>query len=257
MGTTIASHLKRWSVYAASLLVGALIWEVAGNRMSDIFLVPLSQTLVDLWGLVHSGRLPKALLASAQTFLAGLSAGIVVGVVVGLLLARIHLLRVGLEVYVTALYATPMVVVIPFLLAMVGYGFVPKTMVVFLFAVFPVIINVFEGARSVDPRLVEVAQSFRSSERAMWRDVILPYTLPFAMSGIRIAIGRALVGMIAAEFFLAVTGLGEVLMVASRRFQTGAVLATILVIAVLGAVLMWIGQWLEARFAVWRGVSQE
>jgi ABC-type nitrate/sulfonate/bicarbonate transport system permease component len=251
------NRLTRWSVYGTSLLAGAVAWEILGNRLSDIFLVPLSTTLVDLWGLMESGRLPRALLASAQTFLTGLTTGIVVGVAVGLLLARIRLLRVGLEVYVTALYATPMVVIIPFLLTIVGYGYTSKSIVVFLFAVFPMIINVFEGARSVDPRLVEVAQSFRSSERAMWRHVILPYTLPFAMSGVRLAIARGLVGMIAAEFFLAVTGLGEVLMVSARRFQTGAVLGTILVISMIGLVLMRIGQRLESRYAVWRGVGAE
>jgi NitT/TauT family transport system permease protein len=232
-------------------------WEVAGSRISDIFLVPLSTTLADLWGLITSGRLPRALLASAQTFTVGVVSGIVLGYVIGLLLARIRFLRVGLEVYVTAAYATPMVVIIPFLLALLGHGFTPKTIVVFRFAVFPMIINVFEGARSVDRRLVEVAESFGSSERAMWVDVILPYTLPFAMSGVRLAIARGLVGMIAAEFFLAVTGLGEVLMVDARRFETGAVLGTIMVIALLGVVLMRFGQYLEARFAVWREVGTE
>ena len=251
------TYLTRWGVYAASLLVGALAWEIAGHRVSDIFLVPLSETLVDLWGLIQSGRLPRALMASAQTFTAGVASGIVFGYVIGLLLARIRVLRVGLEVYVTALYATPMVVIIPFLLAIIGYGFTPKTIVVFLFAVFPMIINVFEGARSVDPRLVEVAESFGSSERSLWRDVILPYTLPFAMSGVRLAIARGLVGMIAAEFFLAVTGLGEILMVDARRFETGAVLATIMVIAMIGVALMRFGQRLEARFAVWRAVGAE
>ena len=251
------NYVTRWGIYAASLLVGALAWEVAGHRVSDIFLVPLSVTLVDLWGLIESGRLPRALMASAQTFTAGVASGIVLGYVIGLLLARIRLLRVGLEVYVTALYATPMVVIIPFLLAIVGYGFTPKTIVVFLFAVFPMIINVFEGARSVDPRLVEVAESFGSSERAMWRDVILPYTLPFAMSGVRLAIARGLVGMIAAGFFLAVTGLGEILMVDARRFETGAVLATIMVVAMIGVALMRFGQRLETRFAVWREIGAE
>jgi ABC-type nitrate/sulfonate/bicarbonate transport system permease component len=255
--TETRPQLTRWGVYAASLLVGAILWEVAGNRLSDIFLVPLSETLVDLWALVTSGRLPRALLASAQTFSIGVLSGVVLGYLIGLLLARIRFLREGLEVYVTAAYATPMVVIIPFLLSLLGHGFLPKTIVVFFFAVFPMIINVFEGARSVDQRLVEVAESFGSSERAMWLDVILPYTLPFAMSGVRLAIARGLVGMIAAEFFLAVTGLGEVLMVDARRFETGSVLGTILVISLIGLALMRFGQYLEGRFAVWREIGAE
>ena len=97
-----------------------------------------------------------------------------------------------------------MVALIPFILSMMGFGFAPKVLVVFLFAVFPVLYNTVEGARSIKPEMIEVAQSFRSSEWALWREVMLPYTLPYTMTGVRQAIGRALVGMIAAEFFLSV-----------------------------------------------------
>ena len=93
---------------------------------------------------------------------------------------------------------------IPFILSMMGFGFAPKVLVVFLFAVFPVLYNTVEGARSIKPEMIEVAQSFRSNEWALWREVMLPYTLPYTMTGVRQAIGRALVGMIAAEFFLSV-----------------------------------------------------
>ncbi len=109
-------------------------------------------------------------------------------------------------------YATPMVALIPFILSMMGFGFAPKVLVVFLFAVFPVLYNTVEGARSIKPELIEVAQSFRSSEWALWREVMLPYTLPYTMTGVRQAIGRALVGMVAAEFFLSSTGLGQIIM---------------------------------------------
>ena len=94
----------------------------------------------------------------------------------GLLLARIRILRVGVEPYIMLLYATPMVALIPFILSMMGFGFAPKLLVVFLFSVFPVLYNTVEGARSIKPELIEVAKSFRSSEWALWREVMLPYT---------------------------------------------------------------------------------
>jgi ABC-type nitrate/sulfonate/bicarbonate transport system permease component len=188
-------------------------------------------------------------------FTPGLSAGILVGLPVGLLLARVRILRIGLEDWVTALYAMPMVALIPFLLALFGFGFTPKALVVFLFALFPVVINVYEGAASVPERHIEVARSFRSGEARMWRDVVIPYTLPFAMTGIRLAIARALIGMIAAEFFFSVSGLGELILVNSRRLNTAEVLATILVVCTLGVLLMVAGQRLERRFAAWRGES--
>jgi NitT/TauT family transport system permease protein len=150
------------------------------------------------------------------------------------------------------LYATPMVALIPFILSMMGFGFAPKVLVVFLFAVFPVLYNTIEGARSIKPELIEVARSYRSSEWALWREVMVPYTLPFTMTGVRQAIGRGLVGMIAAEFFLSATGLGQLIMTASQDFDTAGVFAIILVIGLIGVGLMRLGLKIENRFARWR-----
>jgi len=239
-------------VFLISLLAGAALWEVAGGRADPIFMVPLSRTIARLGELVSSGQLAAALVSSGKLFAVGVGAGVVIGAPLGVLLARVRLLREGAEVYVTAIYATPMVALIPFVLAIVGFGFTAKAIVVFLFAVFPMLINVFEGARSVDRRFLEVAAAYRASEAAVWRDVILPYTLPFALTGFRLAIARGLVGMIAAEFFLSITGLGELLLVSSRRFDTAGVLAAVLIVSLLGVVLINIGQRLEDRFAAWR-----
>ena len=145
-----------------------------------------------------------------------------------------------------------MVALIPFILSMMGFGFAPKVLVVFLFAVFPVLYNTVEGARSIKPEMIEVAKSFRSSEWALWREVMLPYTLPYTMTGVRQAIGRALVGMIAAEFFLSSTGLGQLIMGASQDFDTAGVFASILVIGLIGVGLMRLGLKIEQHFARWR-----
>ena len=98
-----------------------------------------------------------------------------------------------------------------------------------------------EGARSIKPELIEVAKSFRSTEWSLWREVMLPYTLPYMMTGVRQAIGRALVGMIAAEFFLSSTGLGQLIMGASQDFDTAGVFASILVIGIIGVGLTRLG----------------
>ncbi len=116
-------------------------------------------------------------------FATGFALAFVVGMPLGLLLARVRVLRVALEPYIMILYATPMVALIPFILSMMGFGFAPKVLVVFLFAVFPILYNTIEGARSIKPELIEVARSFRSGEWALWREVMLPYTLPFTMTG--------------------------------------------------------------------------
>jgi ABC-type nitrate/sulfonate/bicarbonate transport system permease component len=127
-------------------------------------------------------------------------------------------------------------------------------LVVTLFGFFPILYNTLEGARSVKPELLEVAKSFRTSELALWRDILIPYTLPYALTGIRQATGRALVGMVAAEFFLSTSGLGKEIMVASRTFDMAGVLSTILLITILGTILMRLAQALEKQYSSWRGI---
>jgi NitT/TauT family transport system permease protein len=233
-------------------MAGLALWEIAGRSASAAFMVPFSETLVRLWQLIAGGDFIAQFLDSAQLFLTGFVLALVVGVPLGVLLARIRLLRVGIEPYLMTLYATPMVALIPFILSLMGFGFAPKVLVVFLFAVFPVLYNTVEGARSIKPELIEVAKSFRSSEWALWREVMLPYTLPYIMTGVRQAIGRALVGMVAAEFFLSSTGLGQLIMGASQNFDTGGVFASILVIGLIGVGLMRLGLAIEQHFARWR-----
>jgi NitT/TauT family transport system permease protein len=249
----------RWSRQAtvvASLVAGAAIWEVAALFTTRAFWAPLSATLASLLESAHSGVLYTQALSSFQLYLTGLALAILAGAPLGLLLARVRWLRVAVENYIMMLYATPMVALIPFILSMMGFGFAPKVLVVFLFAVFPILYNTIEGARSVRPELIEVAHAFRSGEWQLWRDVMIPYTLPYTMTGIRQAIARGLVGMVAAEFFLSPSGLGQMIMMGSQNFDTPGLLAAILVIVVLGVCLMDLGRYLERRFAPWRAHDQ-
>jgi len=246
--TTIRRHLPVW----LSVIAGFLIWEIAGRSTSAAFMVPFSETLKRLWQLTVSGEFLPELLDSAKLFITGFVLALIVGAPLGLLFARVRALRIGVEPYIMILYATPMVALIPFILSLMGFGFAPKVLVVFLFTVFPVLYNTVEGARSIKPELIEVAKSYRSTEWALWREVMLPYTLPYMMTGVRQAIGRALVGMIAAEFFLSATGVGKLIMEASQEFDTAGVFASIFVIGVLGVGLTRVGLMIEQHFARWR-----
>lgn len=240
----------------ASLLAGAVAWEAAGHVASAAFWAPLSTTLRSIAETAGNGVLVRQIMSSFELYFSGLALAIVAGAPFGLLLARVRLLRVALENYIMVLYATPMVALIPFILSLMGFGFAPKVLVVFLFAVFPVLYNTIEGARSLRPELVEVARSFRSSEWRLWCDVMIPYTLPFTMTGVRQAIARGLVGMVAAEIFLSPSGLGQMIMLGSQNFDTAGLLAAILIITLLGVALMDFGRFLENRFAAWRGYTR-
>ncbi len=247
-----SGFLTRHGPLILSLAAGIALWEIVGRNSNAAFMVPFSETLMRLGQLIASGQLATQLRDSAILFATGFALALVVGMPLGLMLARIRLLRIGVEPYIMILYATPMVALIPFILSLMGFGFAPKVLVVFLFAVFPILYNTVEGARSIKPELIEVARSFRSSEWSLWREVMLPYTLPYTMTGVRQAIGRGLVGMVAAEFFLGSTGLGQMIMAASQNFDTAGVFAAILVIALIGVALMRLGLLIEQHFARWR-----
>jgi len=238
--------------YAAGLVAGAVAWQVIGLESANFVFVPLTTTLSSLGQLISDGSLPSALASSFSVYAVGEVLAVVTGAAVGLLFARRVILRRAFEPYLVALYATPMVALIPFLLALIGFGFWSKVIVVWLFAFFPVEFSTQRGAQSIAPELLDVARAFRTSERGIWRHVVVPYTLPYLMTGVRQALARGLVGMIAAEFFLSAGGLGSLLLTQSEQFDTGAVLATTLVITVAGVALMAVGRLVERRFARWR-----
>ena len=256
--------IVRWMTIVFSVVLGAAIWEAVGWSFNQSIMAPLFGNGDD-----HPGTLPKlynylfddeeyvlSLIQSIQLFTTGFVLALLSAIPFGIVMARLAMLRVALESYILVLYVTPMIALIPFILSILGFDFWPKVLVVFLFAFFPILYNTLEGARSVKPELLEVARSFRSSEWGIWKDILIPYTLPYALTGIRQASGRALVGMVAAEFFLSTSGLGEELITASRNFDMAGVLATILVITGLGISFMRIAGAFEQRYAKWRGLDR-
>jgi NitT/TauT family transport system permease protein len=248
--------ITRLAATTAALIAGAAAWQIVAWNTSPAFLCTFTDAVARIWEYSLNGVLADALESSLLLFAVGFSCAVVVGVLFGLILARVRWLRVALESYIMALYATPMVALIPFILSILGFGFLPKALVVFLFAVFPILYNTVEGARSLKPELVEVAQSFRSSEWELWRDLLIPFTLPFALTGIRQAVGRGLVGMVAAELFLSASGMGALIMRSSQDFDTPGLYAAILVVTILGVALISVGRALENRFAAWRGLGR-
>jgi ABC-type nitrate/sulfonate/bicarbonate transport system permease component len=254
--TSRETLLQRWSYYAAALALGAALWQLASYKTNPAFLSSFTATIDRIVEYTASGVLTEALASSLLLFATGFCAAVVIGVGLGLLLARVRLLRVALESYIMVLYATPMVALIPFILSLLGFGFVPKALVVFLFAFFPILYNTVEGARSLKPELIEVARSFRSDEWGIWRDVLIPYTLPFALTGVRMGVGRGLVGMVTAEFFLSSSGIGQLIMRSGQDFDIPGLYGAILVVTILGVALISVGRALENRFAAWRGLER-
>ncbi len=251
--TRLSKHRIRAAIgYTGGVALGVVVWQVIGMNSQPQVFVPLTDTLRELGSMLASGSLATAMANSFATFGMGVALALISGAALGLLLARSRTIRVALEPYVMGLYAAPMVALIPFFLALMGFSFWPKSIVVALFAVFPIILNTQRGAQSIAQELLDVAQVYRAPERAIWTHVIIPYTLPFFMTGVRQALARGLVGMVAADMFLSANGLGGLLITASQFFDTAQMLATMIVIIVAGVVLMAIGRWVENRYSRWQ-----
>ena len=138
VGDFVQYTLRRHAPFWLSIVAGIALWEIAGRTTSAGLHGAVLGDLVRLWQLIAERRIhPRSSSNSAELFLTGFVLALVVGVPLGMLLARVRVLRVGIEPYLMILYATPMVALIPFILSMMGFGFAPKVLVVFLFAVFP------------------------------------------------------------------------------------------------------------------------
>jgi NitT/TauT family transport system permease protein len=138
----------------------------------------------------------------------GLTLAIAFGTLLGLTLARFRILDVGLTVYITFLYSIPSVALVPLIVLWAGYETTAKVIILFLFAFFPMVINTYQGVKAVDPKLLEVGHAFRCSERQLWANIVLPASLPFIVTGIRLAVGRGMIGMVLADLYTAIVTLG-------------------------------------------------
>jgi NitT/TauT family transport system permease protein len=244
-----------WSgakVRLMSLGVVLVAWEIYGRVFLNPAVFTYPTAIVRAFGqLTVSGELPAA---AAQSFLVlsiGWLSGIVLGMPIGLLMARSRLVERSLDVYVNALYATPTVALVPLIINWFGFTTLARIVIVFLFAVFPVLINTFQGVRNVEPNLIEVAKSFCSSESRLWGDVVLPSALPYIVAGLRLAIGRALVGLVVAELFTAIAGFGGIIERSTSAIRYDRMMVPVVVLMIVGVGLTEGLKALERRLAPW------
>jgi NitT/TauT family transport system permease protein len=248
----VIGSLREWAVRLLSVALVLAAWQLYAPHVNPIFLRPPSQVVSAFMTLASDGALLSATLESVHNLLFGLLLALVFGLGIGLASARSWLAYNAVNPWLTALYSTPSVALVPFMSLWLGIGDTAKIAVIALFAVFPILVNTQQGVRYVDPQLLEVARSFSSSERRLWLDVLLPASLPFIFVGIRLAVPRALVGMVLAEFLISVGGgLGSLIIVYQNTFRVDRMFVPVIVVAFMGVVLIAAVQWLEGRLAPW------
>jgi NitT/TauT family transport system permease protein len=244
---------QRRSFYRWGFLIFIIaIWELFGPLVSPILFSYPSKIAVAFYHLTFvTNELPYYALQSLQVLFYGLGFAVMVGIPLAVVMARFRPVDWALDIPINACYATPTVALVPLLILWFGIHMQAKIIIVFLFAFFPILINTYQGVRECDKTMLEVARSFRSSEWQIWRHVLLPYSLPYIAAGIRLAIGRGLVGMVVAEFFTSISGLGYMITRYAHIFETDKTLVPVILLMFLGVTLTSVLKWIERRIAPW------
>ncbi len=236
-----------------SLVIVGLVWEIAGRSGRwPLILAPISEIWVKFLQLAATGELMRHVLVSLNEFFVGFAVAAVLGILLGIAIASSEAVKDFVDPWVSAVYATPTVALAPLFIFMFGIDAPSKMAVVFLLAIFPVVINTATGIRSTDRVYIEAARSFSATRAQIFTKVLIPSALPFIVAGLRLGIGRGLVGVVVGEFIGARAGLGYMIFRSSQAFQIDAMWVGVFLLAGTGVVAVIVLQKVERRMAPWR-----
>ena len=247
---------RRWTIAqigirTISLIVVLSAWEYIGRQINPVLFTYPTAVGAAAVKMIASGELWKYLSQSLIVLFAGLGLATVFGITLGLVMARFWVIDVALDTYITALYSIPSVALVPVLVLWFGIEISAKIAVVFLFTFFPIVINTHQGVKNVDDRLTEVGRAFRCSERQLWIHIVLPAAVPFIVTGLRLAIGRGLIGMVLADLYTAITGIGYLISRYASIYRTDAMFVPVATLGLLGITLTGLLRFIEKRVAPW------
>jgi NitT/TauT family transport system permease protein len=237
-----------------AVLLAIALWQAfwSSGRISPLFFTGPSSVVsrfVEEW--TH-GRLKQDLAYSGTNFVIGVGLAIATGVVLGVVIGWYRRLAMIFEPFVNAFYATPRVALIPLILIWFGIGMWSKVFIVFINAVFPVLINTIGGIRATDTNLLRAARAFCASDWQIFKTVAIPGAVPFILTGVRQSVALGLIGVVVGEMFGGSQGIGYMVNYGGQTFQTDTVFMGVVIIALSGIVLTWLAERLEKRFSRWR-----
>jgi len=239
-------------VRAISVVLFLCVWEIVGRRMDPIFMTYPVAIFRAAIGLIASGELLKGFLQSLVPFAVGMLISIVLGIAIGLAMGLWRIFEYATDPYVNALNAIPRVALVPLIILWFGLGVLAKIVIVVSVAIFPIIINTYSGVRDVRGALLDVGNAYSASKWQSLHLIILPAALPFIMTGVRVGLALGIIGMVVAEFFTAVNGLGGIIVEYGNTFQTAKMFVAIFAIGILGVILSEAAMALERHWASWR-----
>jgi NitT/TauT family transport system permease protein len=246
--------VQRVATTIASVIGGLLIWEFVGLFVvkNTLFLATPSSSFVALAEMWSQGVLQKAMVISGEEFAIGFVIAVIAGTLIGLLTASFESVSLILTPWISGFYASPIVALAPLLILWFGVGIWSKIAVVISLVIFPMIINTETGIRHADPQLIEAARSFGASRMQIFEKVSLPSALPYIIAGLRLGVGRGLIGVVIGELAGARGGLGYLINNASQVFNMPQLFASVIVLAVAGIALTAAFQYLERVLVPWK-----
>jgi len=245
------------SIRLVSVAVFLVLWEITGRGIDPVLFTTPSAVAVAAVEMIRSGELWTYLYPSLVVLLYGFTLAVVFGIGIGLLLARYWVLDVALSVYITFLYSIPSVALVPLIVLWAGYEQTAKVIILFLFAFFPMVINTYQGVKAVDPKLIEVGRAFRCNEGQLWANIVIPASLPFIVTGLRLALGRGLIGMVLADLYTALSGIGYLIARTAATYQVNRMFVPIVTLGLLGVTLTALLRLAEKYVAPWTNVADE
>jgi NitT/TauT family transport system permease protein len=236
-----------------SFVAAAMLWEVTARLLDNkLFLVPLGAIAERFVDLAQSGDLANDALVSFVEFAGGFLLAAAVGIGFGILMAASRRIRDFFDPWVSMLYSTPTLALGPLFMLALGIGYSSKIALIFLTAVFPILINTVAGLTTTDRVLLEVVRSFGASPRQLYFKVRLPSALPYIVAGLRVSVARALVGVVVAELFGARAGLGFLIFRSAQSFDTAGLWVAVFILAFCGVASVELLKFVERRLAPWR-----
>jgi ABC-type nitrate/sulfonate/bicarbonate transport system permease component len=245
------------AIRTASVAVFFVIWEYYGRRMDPIFMAPPSAIFAAAIELTQSGALRKALVQTLWPFSVGMALTVIVGILLGIVIAQWRMMEYILDPFINALYAIPRIALVPLIILWAGLEFVGKVSILVSVAIFPITVNTYAGIRDVRGSMLEIGRAYGATEWQIFSKIVMPAAIPFIMAGVRLAVGLAIIGIIVAEFFTAISGLGGMIVEYANVFATAKLFVPIIVIAIVGVVLTELVMWLERRMSRWRQLERE
>ena len=238
-----------------SVVIFLTAWEMVGNTfalINPMFMSAPSLIFKAAVQLFSSGEIWNDLRVSGIEFGWGYLLSVLVGVPFGIACGWYKKFAYTFDPFINAMNATPRVALLPLVIIWLGIGILSKVGIIFLGAVFPILINARDGVKTTPYNLLTAARSFGATEWQIFKSVVLPSTLPFILTGLRLGVGRALIGVMVGELYAATAGIGFMITVAGATFQTDKVFVGVLIFALTGMISMEILTKMEARFDKWR-----